>query len=370
LRATAAAYREVRSVVVDWSVRSLQAFADRPVDELAETFDLLYVDHPAVGYAVAQGCLVAFDELLDSAALLDQAENSVGRSAESYVWEGRRWALATDGAAQVAAYRPDLMEGAGVAVPRTWAEVPEAADSLKGAGLRMAMPVVPVDAACSFLALCPALGEEPFTGDTGEVISAETGRAALDLLAELVSRSDPRSFEWNPPGMLDHMSEEDDIAYSPLAFGYSNYARPGFRSHAVRFAPPPAGPTGKPVGTLGGAGLAVSSRSGAVDECVRYAAFVADPRTQRGPYFDGGGQPGHRSAWTDDRVNDATSGFFRDTLAALDAAYLRPRYDGYLSFQDAAGRAVHEFLRAREDPGRTLAHLNQAYRASLLTERV
>src|ERR687888_993895 len=111
LRAAATAYAQRRpDVRVEWTVRSLQAFADQPLDELARRFDLLYVDHPSIGAAVARGCLVPLDDHLDAAFLDDQIEASVGRSAESYEWQGHRWALATDAAAQVSAFRPDLLE--------------------------------------------------------------------------------------------------------------------------------------------------------------------------------------------------------------------------------------------------------------------
>jgi multiple sugar transport system substrate-binding protein len=360
LEATATAYQAVRpDVRVEWVTRSLQAFADQPVDQLARRFDLIYLDHPAVGEAVARACLVPLDEHLDRAALAIQATGSVGRSAESYVWEGHRWALATDAAAQVAAYRPDLLERAGVAMPRTWPEALDAAAALRRAGLWAAMPAIPVDAICAFLAVCAALGETPFF--TGQVVSRRIGRSALALLQALLGRCHPSSLDWNPPALLEHMSTADDVAWCPLAFGYANYARPGFRDHPVLAAPPPAGGDGVPRGTLGGAGLAVSAHSAAVADAVAYAAYVADPVVQRTAYFQAGGQPGHRSAWTDGAVNAAASGFFRDTLRALDAALLRPRYDGFLAFQDAAGDLVHAHLRDGGDPDRVLAALDAAY---------
>jgi multiple sugar transport system substrate-binding protein len=363
LRATAAAHAARRpGVRVEWTTRSLQAFADQPVAELARRFDLIYLDHPAVGEAVARSCLVPLDERLDRATLTVQATGSVGRSAESYVWEGHRWALATDAAAQVAAYRPDLLERAGVAVPRTWPEALDAAAALRRAGLWAALPAIPVDAACAFLAVCAALGETPFFA--GPVVSRRVGRSALALLAALVERCHPASLDWNPPAMLEQMSTGDEVAWCPLAFGYANYARPGFRDHLVLAAPPPAGGDGVPRGTLGGAGLAVSAHSEAVDEAVRYAAYVADPAVQRTSYFEAGGQPGHRSAWTDEAVNGAASGFFRDTLVALDAALLRPRHDGFLAFQEAAGTLVHGHLRHGGDPDRVLAAMDAAWEAS------
>jgi multiple sugar transport system substrate-binding protein len=369
LQATAAAYTAVRpGVRVEWTTRSLQAFADQPVDELARRFDLIYLDHPTIGQAVARSCLVPLDERLDDATLADQAAGSVGRSAESYEWDGHRWALATDAAAQVAAYRPDLLERAGVALPRSWPEALDAAAALRRAGLWAALPAIPVDAICAFLGVCAALGEEPFQA-AGQVVSRGTGGSALELLRAFVEGCHPSSLDWNPPRMLEHMSATDEVAYCPLAFGYANYARPGFRDRLVLAAPPPAGDDGVPRGTLGGAGLAVSASSPAVGEAVRYAAFVADPDTQRTIYFEAGGQPGHRSAWTDQAVNAAANGFFRDTLAALDAAFLRPRYDGFLAFQDAAGELVHGHLRDGRDPGAVLAAMDAAYSDSTQRSR-
>jgi multiple sugar transport system substrate-binding protein len=369
LAATAAAYAEVRpDVRVEWTTRSLQAFADQPLDQLARRFDLLYVDHPAIGYAVEHECLVPLDGSLEPAFLQSHAADSVGRSAESYVWQGRRWALATDAAAQVAAYRADLLGGAGLEIPRTWDEVIRAADQLRRHGMAIAMPCIPVDAFCAFLAICVSLGEEPLRA-ADRAVSRETGREALEILRSTVARSHPSSSEWNPPGLLEHMATADDVAYCPLAFGYSNYARDGFRPHVLRAAPGPAGHDGLPRGTLGGAGLAVSSHGTAVEEAVRYAAFAADPRTQRTVYFSGGGQPGLRSAWTDDDVNEASSNFFRDTLPAMEAAYLRPRHDGFLDVQDQGGRLLHRWLTDGGAPDPVLEAIDAAHRDGARRDR-
>src|SRR5919202_106571 len=165
------------------------------------------------------------------------------------------------------------MGRAGLDVPRTWNDALDAAITLRRHGLWAALPAIPVDAICTYLAVCCALGEEPFVGD-GRVVSDDVGCAALDVVASFVSRCHPASTEWNPPRMLEHMATEPDVAYCPLAFGYSNYARPGFRRHVVRFAGPPAG-KGVAGGTLGGAGLAISTHSSSAEEAARFAAFVA-----------------------------------------------------------------------------------------------
>ena len=347
--ATAAAWAEREPAVrVQWTTRSLQAFADEPVEVLAERFDLLVIDHPSVGHAVATGSFGPFDDHADRAFLDEQATNGVGASHRSYEWDGRQWALAVDAASQVAAYRPDLLERAGATPPRTWEEVLDLSDE----GVPIGFPSIPVDAACAFFALSGAAdGEPPSRGGALE---------ALALLRRIVSAAHPDSLGWNPPTTLERMATSDDVAYVPLAFCYSNYARPGYRPNVVRFGAPPGR------GTLGGAGLAVSARSRRVAEAVGYATFVADGETQRTTYFQGGGQPGHRAAWTDGSVNAASSSFFADTLAAVDRAYLRPRHDGFLAYQERAGDAIHAWLRGTGDGAdAVVSELERAYRDSV-----
>jgi multiple sugar transport system substrate-binding protein len=82
-------------------------------------------------------------------------------------------------------------------------------------------------------------------------------------------------------------------------------------------------------------------------------------------YVENGGQPGHRSAWLDDTANARTNNFFRDTLITLDNAYLRPRFDGYLHFQDHGGSIVHNYLKAGGNPEETLTELQKLYERSL-----
>src|SRR4051794_21835548 len=95
VRAAAEAYRLERpDVRVTWETRSLQAFADQPVEQL-ERYDLIVLDHPSIGEAVARGALAPFE---DVAADVDGGATSVGRSSESYVWDGRRGGLPVDAA--------------------------------------------------------------------------------------------------------------------------------------------------------------------------------------------------------------------------------------------------------------------------------
>ena len=361
LRASADAYSTLHTdVKVEWHVRSLQAFADQPADEVASRFDLIVLDHPSIGAAADRGVVLPLDEHLDRRILEEMAASAIGRSHESYVWADRSWALAIDAAAQVAAYRADLLARADALVPRSWDDVLTMIGALRRQGLRIAMPSIPVDAVCAFLGTCRALGEEPFTNPTA-VVGRPVGREALEVLRSVIERSHPASLTWNPPSMLEHMATEDDVAFCPLAFGYSTFGREGFVPHPLRFAPGPVARTDVPSGTLGGAGLAVSAASAHPDAACAYAAFVAAAETQRTTYVSGGGQPAHRAAWTDAEIDASTGGFFGDTIDAVEMAYLRPRNDGFLAFQDRAGALVHAWLREGGDADRTLDALDATY---------
>ncbi len=110
--ATAAAYARAHpGIVIEWEQRSLQAFADQPVGELAARYDLIVIDHPHLGDAVKAGCLVALDEQGREDELSTLAAQSIGPSHLTYCSDGHQWALAIDAAAQVAAFRPDRLPG-------------------------------------------------------------------------------------------------------------------------------------------------------------------------------------------------------------------------------------------------------------------
>lgn len=361
--ATAEAYKTVApDARIVWETRSLQDFADFPVQKLAETYDLLVIDHPFVGFAAADGCLLPLDEHVDAAVLADQAANSVGPSHHSYHYGGHQWALATDAAGHVSAYRPDLIDELG-GLPTTWDAVLALAERRRGQDrAQVANPLIPIDALMSFCSICAALDDPPYQ-EPDRVVNRSTGRRALELLRALTDAAHPESLKRNPPRLLDLMSTTDEIAYIPLLFGYSNYARTGFRPRTIRF-------TGVPTtdgaesrgGILGGAGLAISAWTKHPEAASAYAAYVASADAQRGIYFAAGGQPGHRAAWRDADVNAASSDFFADTLTALDRAYLRPRYLGFMEVQEQSGELIHDWLVEGGSADRPLDQLDALYR--------
>lgn len=357
LVASAQRFGEIRpDINIIWQKRSLQEFADYPVQQLAERFDLLIIDHPFVGYATRHPILLPLDEHLPAEFLADQARNSVGRSHESYAFEDHQWALAIDAATPVSSYRTDLLEQ--IEVPRTWEDL--LALARRG---RVALPAIPVDSLMHFYMLCCGLGEDPFS-DEQRVVSADVGVAALQYLRELLSYCDPACLERNPIATYELMVSTDQTAYCPFAYGYVNYARPEYARKPLRFGELVRINNTPLRSTLGGTGLAISAHCHDTEAALAYAQSLADPACQRGLYFTSGGQPGHRQAWLDTGINQACDNFFLRTLATLDTAYMRPRYNGAIPLQDHAGLTVHAYLREGGDPRTVLNKLDTLYRES------
>ena len=356
--ATAQRFSEIHpGIEVQWSKRSLLDFGEISVETLALRFDLLVIDHPSIGFAAESSLFHPLDELLDSAFLLHQ-EDSAGPSHRSYQWKGRQWALAIDAACPVAHWRQDLLDEHRIPVPRTWEEVL----ALTKEGKVMA-PFIHTDALHHFFMFCHALGAEPFASEQSW-IDPEVAQAALEECRKLAQVLPKECLAMNPILTLEALAR-GDAWYCPAAFGYSNYSRPGYASRLITSGETVSRDSLPLKTTLGGAGLAISASCKHPEWASRYAAFTASPDTQRGIYFSSGGQPAHRSAWVDPEVNGASANFFSSTLPTIQNSWLRPRYNGYMHFQDHSAHIVHQVTCGDLSSAEGLAQLDSLYRRSL-----
>jgi multiple sugar transport system substrate-binding protein len=361
--ATAREYARTHpGVEIIWEKRSLQAFADFPVEQLAQRYDLIVIDHPHVGFVAREGCLVALDTVQRSYDLAALARQSLGGSHETYQFRGHQWALAIDAATQVACYRPDLL----AIPPTTWDQVIALAEAGK-----VLWPIKPVDALMSFFTLAANHGTPCRTDGKHPLIARDDARTVLEAMAALARHVPRECLSMNPIQAFEQMSTLNQFAYCPLGYGYTNYSRDGYRPHLLHFTNiaslDNAGPRGS---CIGGTGIAVSSRSKAIDVAVDYAFWIASAECQRTLFFDSGGQPGNAVAWEDDHCNAVAHDFFRATRATLDAVYVRPRYDGYMGFQDDAGNTINAFLAGRVDMQAALKQLETSYQRSIsMTEQ-
>ena len=326
-------------VKIIWEKRSLQAFADRPIELMAFDYDLMVIDHPHVGEASRKDLIYELNHAEDYKNELKILEHeSVGLSHQSYNFNDNQYALGIDAAAPVSSYRKDLLNN----IPKTFEDVIQLAEK----SLVM-WPIKPVDAISSFNTIAANLGN-PINSKEGVFIELSTANSILEMMKKLADLVPRECLSMNPIETLDYMSTNDDILYCPLLYGYSNYSRLNFRESLIHFTDIPSfnGKENNCSGSqLGGTGLAISKSTKHLKTALKYSFWVASANCQRELYYDSGGQPGNVLAWRDDKINENCNNFFKNTLKTLDKSWLRPRYDGYMYYQDKAGTLINNFLK-------------------------
>ena len=344
LRAISTAWSKDSGVAMEWDARPLKDFEDQPLEELATKYDLVLVDYPFMGVAATSGLIVPVNDWVDADYVADQATHSVGPSYVSYTWNGKQWALAIDAACQVSAVRDDLWHGADLReLPETWGEVAGVATDRRDASSKVAIPLNPNHAYCAFLSVGVSLMGAGFW-TAGRRVDQAAGIEALEFLRRLAANVHPCSRTDDPIGISDRMAATDEIVYVPLMFGYSSYARPGFRARLLRFSNAPRGASGVIGSVLGGVGMALSSQSAHRAAAAELARLIASGPTQSGLYARSGGQPGHAAAWESSEINKLTGGFFKSTRLTMEHAFLRPRVPGHRRFQPLAGELIHKCI--------------------------
>jgi multiple sugar transport system substrate-binding protein len=184
-------------------------------------------------------------------------------------------------------------------------------------------------------------------------------------MKEFYSMVDKKMFNCNPIAVAEMMSTTDDYWYCPFAYCYSNYSRKGYAKNLLHYTDVVSFNGNKFRTTIGGTGLAVSAFSKHKKIALDFTSWIASGEMQRTFYVQHGGQPGHRSAWKDGEANKLTHDFFKNILPIMDNGYIRPRYNGYLHFQDHAGVPLQKCLLENGDPAETLNEMNKIYRQSI-----
>jgi multiple sugar transport system substrate-binding protein len=310
-----------------WDRHSLEGFEAAPIADLAARYDLIVLDHPHVGEAVAQDCLLPMESLFDAVILRELERAAIGRSLASYHYGGAHWALPLDAATQVMAYARDRID----TPPQSWDAVIDLA-AREPVALSLAGP----HAILSFQSIVAALGGgRPAEG----FVDRPVGREAFAIMAALTGHASRAFVHANPIALLEAMAAGEDIALVPLIYGYVNYAAAG----RVGFADAPRGAAG--IGSiLGGTGIAVSKCCTVTPALKAHLLWLMGAKTQCGfiPAHDG--QPSLRAAWGDPQVDARWGGFYSGTRATLEAASLRPRHDGAIPFQTEASARLRAGL--------------------------
>lgn len=344
------AVTKLTGISIDWTARSLLAFGDQPLTEFYQEFDLIILDHPHVPDAVVGNTIIPFDDLLTAEELLYLSSSSVGPSHDSYIYREKQWALAIDAAAQVSAYRPDLIG----TPPKLWDEVLDI-----GKEGKLLWPYKPVDAFCSFATLMAQFGA-PLCS-TNNFIEKPFAERALNFMIELSRMVPAFCATSNPIDIAERLSEDSNYAIGVCMFGYSNYSRRDFRRNLLNFSQIPSFDGQARGSILGGAGIGVSSASKSPEEAARAALALCSEQIQINEYLIGGGQPGHLAVWNNSGANALTADFFANTLSTLKGAWVRPRILGWPELQFSVGNLLARILSKGAFSDQDLQEIQDSY---------
>jgi len=342
-------------IAVSWDRQSLADFEARPIATLAQHYDLMIIDHPGLGAALAAHALQALDQLVPARELARWQAGSVGPTWASYTIAGQQWAIPIDAATQVCVFRPDRLD----AVPRDWAEVPVLARRH-----RTALCLGGPHALLTLLAMCASAGA---AGD--ELLPPREAADALGILQAVWAVAD-QSISRADPITVHEALADGAVTYCPLAYGYASYARPAVGRHALAWADAPTFGSARPGSVLGGTGLAVSAPRRPDPAEVRgfLTAFLA-PDVQAGLVPAHGGQPAQAAAWDSAAVDQAWGGYYRAVRRSLDTAWVRPRADGWIAVQDRASALVRAAISGAASAQETTIAINANYRELTRPER-
>ncbi|KHL25522.1 membrane protein [Croceibacterium mercuriale] len=332
--------------LIGWNKHPLEGFESRPIAEQCALYDLVVLDHPHVGEAVAAGCLYRLEELFAADEIAAWHAAAIGPSLASYRYAGAHWALPLDAATQVMACRRDMAE-----TPESWDEVIALATRAPVA-LSLAGP----HAALSFQSVAGALS--PVMRPDNSFMDRVLARGAYAIMARLTGDATRAAAAMNPITMLEAMATGDGPALCPLVYGYVNYSAAG----TVRYADAPCGPGGRIGSTLGGTGIAVSRRAEISPALLDHLRWLLSDAAQRGFIPQHQGQPSFRSAWTDPAVDRAANAFYSATRATLEAALVRPRHNGAIAFQTEASALLRQGLLDQTHADTVLDAVEAAYR--------
>ncbi|MBB4123050.1 extracellular solute-binding protein [Martelella radicis] len=361
MEAAARQWLDETGVCIEWDKGHLQGnlpeLVNGPLAALTSDYDLLVIDHTHLGHLVRDRSLLPLQIEGRERERREIESGAIGKTWQAYQFRGQQWAFPIDASAEVMAYRPDRL----AEPPAEWTALLTLAE--EG---RVLLPLSTPHALMVFFTLAAGLGTPCRAEDQGPLIGEDEGIAVYEHLAELASRVPEDNLTADPVAVLEALAADDTQAVlAPFISGFRNYATEGFRANRLAFTDVPELKKGGPASSaLGGTGIAVSAASGHPDEALDFCHWLASGPVQSSLYAEAGGQPAHAAAWDSEKLNAAPDGFFRDTRAAVERAFLRPRHEGYVAFQQEASDVIIEALRTDAPAIAVIGRLNKLFENS------
>ncbi len=243
-------------------------------------FDYLWMKEYALG-----NFILPLDDMVAAKADAVQEDDFFQPYIEYGKYDGKLYGLPWLGAVYMLYYRKDLLEQAGIDVPKTWEEYAAAAAALKGHGADYGTTLVGkrddplVD---EFWTLAWSYGADIFDGTSTATIDSPEALAALKVWQQVFASAPPDSLAMSWPEVAALFAQGK--AAMMLDFSDSSetvLAAESAVADNVGFALVPAGPTGKATPNLGGWGMGINADSANPEAAFDFITWLNSPEIQK-----------------------------------------------------------------------------------------
>jgi ABC-type glycerol-3-phosphate transport system substrate-binding protein len=331
------------------------------------TYDVIGMDYAWMKQYVGSGYLVSMNDMVSKAAATIDMKDYIKAYVDWGTLDGKQYALPWFGAVYMLYYRTDLLQSAGVAVPKTWDEYVSAAKTLKQkTGIAGTTFIGKRDDPLldEYWSIAWSYGAEiTKDGKTSAMNSPQAVQALQTWSKALASApGDALSDDW--PAAAAEFSEGK--AAMMINFSDTSDALISDTSKVkgkVGFAPLPAGPTGKRTPNLGGWGLGVSAKSTHQQEAFDFIAWATSAQQQQIGLANGGSAS--RVSVLSDPANQQKYPYFQAALTNYENAVFFPRTEHWVDWEAAMAPPLSAALNGQASFAQGVAEASQRLNAEM-----
>lgn len=295
LKAAAAEYSKTHSTKVTVDLFDYDAVRERTVLSFTSgknTYDAFGFDYAWMKQYIDSGYLLPVDSMAQKQASTINMNDYIKAYVDWATVDGKQYALPWFGAVYMLYYRTDLLQQAGVSVPKTWDEYVAAAKTIQAkTGVTGTTLIGKRDDPLldEYWSVAWSYGAEITKDGKKSAMNSPEAVKALDVWKSVLpsAPSDALSADW--PAAAASFSE----GKTAMMINFSDtsdalIADTSKVKDKVGFAALPSGPTGKSTPNLGGWGLGVSSKSKQSQKAFDFIAWATSAQQQQAGLEHGG----------------------------------------------------------------------------------
>lgn len=370
LKAAAAAYTAAGKGKVEVDLYDYDAVRERTVLGFSsgqDSYDVIGFDYLWMPQYIKDGYLVSLGDLIKAKPEMNAADFVPAYTRWATV-DGKQYAVPWFGAVYMLYYRTDLLQKAGVPVPKTWDEYLAAAKALQAKTGTTGTTLIgkrddPL--MCEYWSLAWSYGASLLdsTGKASAINSPEAVKA-LGMWQQVLKYApkDALAADWpaaaaafseGKTAMMINFSDTSDalIADTSAVKG------------KVGFAALPAGPTGKSTPNLGGWGLGVSSKAKNQQAAFDFVSWVTSEEQQNAALAKGGSPS--RVSVLSNADNQKTHPYFAAALENYKNAIYFPVTPSWVDWEAAIAPALSEGMSGKVGLDQAVSDASQRLDAEL-----